>query len=280
MSDAVHGGFFVDIEGKLGMATLGDLIGDSALGIEYNIPIETIERQDAKTYALERAKIRLKTLLNRQLALQEKERAHGKGKLYREESFKEAEKELHAKESGLEMHAGKQFEQDVIHLLKEVQYDVPELGVEVEEANVVQDMDEKIDFIVKIKEHHRGVCVEESRFLEPEGKKQKEEVLFGIQFTINTDAKEKKTKQIQESKARGIKSKVDDILLIMVPMSCREIGEAHAVWRAQGCPPGGPARLYAGTIRAEIVKKILEKIEKGKEEERDREVEKYFLGKK
>ena len=177
--DAKHDSFFVDCEGKLGMATLGDLIADAALGCEYTLPVNAVPRDKAKLYAIERSKMHLNQLLNRQLALQEYDAAMQEGHETRVKHFAQAQKELDAKEKGAETHAGKLFEQDIIHLLKEVQYDLPDMGISVQEANIVQDMDEKIDFVVQVEDRHRGVEVRET------AAESKSQSLFGIQFTIN-----------------------------------------------------------------------------------------------
>jgi hypothetical protein len=261
--------------------TLGDMVADASLGCEYNISLEGVPREIAKQYVAGRAKTHLNQLLNRQLVLQELSSALKEKDLERIKRaihFKEAEEELGRKDRGQETQPGKLFEQDVTHLLKELQYDVPELDIEVQEANIIQDMDEKIDFVVRIKDHHRGARVEESRFMDNEHEEQAQH-LFGIQFTINTseEVQKHKEKQVKKSKEHGTKAAVDDIVLITVPMSCKDIIEAHIRWRAQGCPPGGPARLYPAEIRAGIVQKVLEKIGGKKDEEERREkIAKYF----
>ena len=274
--DAKHDSFFVDCEGALGSATLGDLIADAALGCEYALSLDVIPREKAKLYAIERSKTHLNQLLNRQLALQEYDVAMQEEHETRAKHFAQVQKELDAKEKGAEMHAGKLFEQDIIHLLKEVQYDLLGIGISVQEANIVQDMDEKIDFVVQVEDRHRGVGVRETA-TEP-----KTQSLFGIQFTINAqeDVRQKKERQIKQSKEHGLKSKVDDILLVTVPIGCGEIMQAHARWYAQGCPPGGPSKLYGTQVKVSLLEKIMEKMgAKGTMEEKRKEIEEYFRNK-
>ena len=256
MYDARHDSFLVNCEGALGSATLGDLIADVSLGSEYTLPLDSVPVELAKQYVLARAKTRINQLYNRQVALQEKEKSEQKGKLTRAGYFNEALKDLDAKEKGVEIHAGKQFEQDAVHLLKQIQFDLPELGIEVEEVNVVQDMDEKIDFIVKIHEHHRGVQVEEDE------KTIGDDSVFGIQFTLKWKEEDLKTKQqkIDKSLAHGIQTKVDDVLLVTVPVTCDEIKKAHEEWHKKGCLPGGPVRLYAQEVKLKILEKITERV--------------------
>ncbi len=274
--DAKHDSFFVDCEGKLGMATLGDLIADVALGCEYSLSLHAVPREKAKLYAVERSKTHLNQLLNRQLALQEYDVAMQEEHETRAKHFAQAQEELNAKEKGTEAHVGKLFEQDIIHLLKEVQYDLSHMGISVQEANIVQDMDEKIDFVVQVEDRHRGVGVRETT-AEP-----KTQSLFGIQFTINAqeDVRQKKERQIKQSKEHGLKSKVDDILLVTVPIGCGEIKAAHAQWYAQGCPPGGPSKLYAAQVKVGLLEKIMEKMgAKGTMEEKKGKMEECFNAK-
>ncbi|MFA7201709.1 MAG: hypothetical protein WC099_01815 [Candidatus Paceibacterota bacterium] len=275
--DPKHDSFFVDCNGKLGTATLGDMIADISLGCEYTVSLDTTPAPIAKQYVLARAKTRMNQLYNRQIALQEKEISEKKGKLTRAGYFEEALKDLDAREQGTEIHAGKQFEQDAIHLLKQVQFDIPELGIEVEEVNVVQDMDEKIDFIVKAHEHHRGVQVEE------DNKTLGDETVFGIQFTLKWKEEDLKIKQNKIDKAlkKGIHTQVDDVLLITVPTACSDIKKAHEQWHREGCPPGGPVKLYSEQVRMEILEKIVDRVGERNVIKTHRErLEKYFVEKK
>ncbi len=278
MYDAKGKSFFVNCEGKLGAdVTLGDLIADVSLGHEYSFSLDTVPAPFAKEYVLARAKTRINQLYNRQIALQEKEKSEERGKLTRASHFEEALHDIEAREKGTEVHAGKQFEQDAVHLLKQVQFDLPELGIEVEEVNVVQDMDEKIDFIVKVHEHHRGVQVAEDE------KTLGDEAVFGIQFTLKWKEEDLKVKQnkIDKSLAKGIHTQVDDVLLVTVPVSCSEIKKAHQEWHKRGCPPGGPVRLYTQEVKMKILEKIVDgaggknTVQKHKEA-----VEEYFRKKK
>ena len=275
--DARHNTFLVNCEGTLGSATLGDLIADVSLGSEYTLSLDSVPPELAKQYVLARAKTRIQQLYNRQVALQEKEKSEQGGKLTRAGYFEEALKDLDAKEKGTETHAGKQFEQDAVHLLKQIQFDIPELGVEVEEVNVVQDMDEKIDFIVKIHEHHRGVQVEE------EEKVLGDDSVFGIQFTLKWKEDDLKVKQnkIDKSLHKGIRTQVDDVLLVTVPITCAEVKKAHEQWHAKGCPPGGPVKLYAQEVKLKILEKIVDHAgTKNIIEEHREKIEKYFNAKK
>lgn len=271
--DAKNDSFFVDCHGKLGTATLGDMIADISLGCEYTFSLDTTPAPIAKQYVLARAKTRMNQLYNRQIALQEKEKSEKREKFTRAGYFEEALKDLDAREQGTEVLAGKQFEQDAIHLLKQIQFDLPELGIEVEEVNVVQDMDEKIDFIVKVHEHHRGVQVEEDE------KTLGDETVFGVQFTLKWKEEDLKEKQNKIDKAlkKGIRTQVDDVLLITVPTTCSSIRKAHQQWHQKGCPPGGPVKLYSEQVRIEILEKIVDKIgERNVVKAHKEELEKYF----
>lgn len=275
--DEKKGVFFVDCDGKLGYATLGDLIADAVVGCEYNFSLENIPREVAKQYVVGRARAHLNQLFNRQLALQEEKEALKKDHQTRAQHFRNAYNEMEEKDQDKERAAGKLFEQSIIHLIKELQYDLPDMDIEVQEANIIQDMDEKIDFIVRVNKHHRGGYVEESQNLSYNEHEKPE--LFGIQFTMDTreETQKHKEEQIARSKKHGTRILVDDIVLITVPMSCKDVIEAYHKWRAQGCPPGGPARLYPAEVRARIVEKVLEKIGNKKDEEKRRgKIEKYF----
>ncbi len=275
--DAKHDSFFVNCDGKLGTATLGDMIADISLGCEYTFSLDTTPAPTAKQYVLARAKTKMNQLYNRQVALQEKEMSEKRGDVARYEKFRKSLEQLDAQEQGTEVQAGKQFEQDAIHLLKQIQFDIPELGIEVEEVNVVQDMDEKIDFIVKVHEYHRGVQVEEDK------RTLGDESVFGIQFTLRWKEEDLKMKQnkIDRALKKGIHTQVDDVLLVTVPISCPHVKKIHEQWHREGCPPGGPVKLYSERVRMEILEKIVDRVGERNVIKTHRErLEKYFVEKK
>jgi hypothetical protein len=105
------------------------------------------------------------------------------------------------------------------------------LPFEIREADLFQDVEQKIDFIIRRKEVSRGVEVSTSdKYMD-----------IGVQFSINPEAYQKKQKQVEKSKERLIaeKSQIQDIMLVCFPL--KFISALRGQWESAGKPSGGPA---------------------------------------
>lgn len=138
------------------------------------------------------------------------------------------------------MPLGVMAEKMVFSFLARVAADNPGLDFEVEHANVYQDVEQKIDFIVKTKNmiNNRGVRVEA------------DEKITKIQFTINASKEgiDLKNKQM---------ARFNDVVLIQMPEL--HVREAIKKWQASDEKVAGPDKY----LDRESQKTILEKILKG-----------------
>ncbi len=152
--------------------------------------------------------------------------------------------------------AGLIFEKNIVNLLRQLEYDLPQLNIKISQVNILKDMDEKIDFIISLPSaaHRRAVNVEEfkPRVLKTNKK------TFGIQFTINPYSLPHKIEQIKRVKQQGIidKEKIDDLLLIKVPANSREIVNNYRNWQQNDRPSGGPEKLFAYQLKINFLKEI------------------------
>ncbi len=116
--------------------------------------------------------------------------------------------------------------------LKKVAIDTG-VDVEVLDADVYQDVEQKIDFIIRRRAHRRLAHVEETH---------REDI--GVQFTTRTDAEMFKHKGAQLSKARErADSEVEDIVLVSVPF--RDATAVYRTWEKTKSL-GGPDHLWSG----------------------------------
>lgn len=276
--DKGQGFFLVKNGDEVERATLGDLLTDVSYGIEHNIDTSQIPKELLRIYILEKAKIKIQELFDMQLLAAETKRYNSQGnkqfasfmqkmKDVRKRSIKREDYDY--REQG----AGLIFEQQIINLLKQIQIDMPELDISLVESDVLEDIREKIDFIFKIKRHQRGVYVEkEAQEIEPTEK------VFGIQFTINTNYRKQaeKKEQIYRAKKRS-SGELDDLLLITISVSQKEIGNNYKNWKKLGKPTGGPVRLYDHNTKIEILRQLLRGIGETDlvEENRDK-LQKYY----
>lgn len=255
--------FYIDNHGQLNVATLGQLITDASYGIEYNLSVEQLPRQILKQYAVAKAKVKLRRLFDFQLLQQAELQAKQQHQHQRAEIFKKVINQQTTPEYQkiFERSAGLIFEKNIVNLLKQLEYDLPQLNIKVEEVDIIKDMDEKIDFIITIKNipHRRAVNVEEENVQQTvQGNKK----TFGIQFTINPYALEHKARQIEKIKQQGVvdKEKIDDLLLIRVPVGSREIVNNYKAWQQKDQPSGGPEKLFNAQTKINFLKEIFKNI--------------------
>ncbi len=146
--------------------------------------------------------------------------------------------------------AGFLLETMITSLLIKISYDFSEkYDIEVEHATVEDDVEYKIDLIVKFKNKNRA--------LEVDG----ESATKGIQLTLVKPGSEKydiKKDQIYKANSRrNKKDKIDDLVLISVDLENREISKAYDEWKKRGEPAGGPEKFFKTDL---IVNKILKGI--------------------
>lgn len=248
-----NGNFIVEKEGKdPQIATLGDLITDSSWGEDYELddsaPLETKEKYYQKSTSIKASSLYDKQLIINRLSND----WLGEGKRTAYESIqKMGEREF-------EHSAGLIFEKMLKNMLLQLQYDIPDWNIKIERADVIKDVEYKIDFIIKVENRRRGARIEET------GKKETENPLvLGIQFTLISPFEEKykdKVWQTEKAKQHLSKMKIDDLVLISLPTDNREIINKYKTWKELGRPVGGPERLYDTHTKIAILKAVLQKM--------------------
>ncbi len=259
-------GYFVitEADGDLTQATLGDLVTDIAYGIEHTIDTKAVPRNVLNQYVLEKAKAKIRQLFDIQLLLAEEARlARGHDSQFRNfiSSMRTSkQKKLEAGGEYREKSSGLLFEQQMIDLIKQLEIDLPDLSISIAESDTLEDIHDKVDFVVEVVAHKRGVYVEkEDQDIAPS------EHVFGIQFTTNTseDSMQRKEQQVFRKKRdlRFIQeSKLDDLLLVAVPVTSNEVVRNYRVWEKLGKPSGGPAKLYDTNTKLQILEQLFQGI--------------------
>jgi hypothetical protein len=226
----------------------GVLYTDGRWGMSYEIP-GTAPRLIRKRYAVSVAKDGLRELLNRQIL-------HNELGTRRPSRFNSGQQVTPGKnsvfaralEGTLPMEIGNVAEKMVRTYLEKIAIDL-DLDFRVVEADVHQDMVEKIDFVIHRTVHNRGVVVETSDHTD-----------IGIQFTISQSEErlQEKSQQVAESRRRINRgSPVDDIVLVSVPV--RNVAQVYDAWRADP-KPGGPEAAWSSDVQAFVVRGVLQGI--------------------
>lgn len=218
---------YVDSKGKGRAASFGDIITDLSWGITYDLDKSQVPRAEMKRYEVARAKQEMGALLDEQII-----KSQGGSRKVNPGVREVYDIVAAERESGeAERRTGFIAERMVKGLLKKAVIDA-DMPFEVHDADVFQDVEESIDFIIRTK-RSRGVRVD----AKDHGTKD-----VGIQFTINPEARQRKTEQLERKKQRlRNDSPVDDLMLVVLPMDF--VQRLHKAWEQDGKPAGGPDKL-------------------------------------
>jgi hypothetical protein len=225
-------------------ATFGEIMTDMEWGVLYHFNKGTVPRDLQKKYLVERAKNEIAGLLDRQIIKSEVggEATHE----WMRETYRIVEEERASGE--VKEKTGFIAEKMVKNFLKKISLDQM-APYSILEADIFQDVAQKIDFIIHRNEFTRGVNVEA-------GDKAKD---IGIQFTISGGAMEKKREQVARSKKqlwRG--DSVDDIVLVLFPLDSAK--RLRDQWEKMGRPAGGPDKLLDRDDARQIFEQVMKNL--------------------
>lgn len=220
--------------------TLGEIMTDMEWGNNYHLDPETVPRQARKRYLVEQTKASLRSRLDEQIITEES--SSQLTDTLKQEAFKKVRE---SKEAELRQ-AGLIAEKMVRNFLKKLSIDYG-LDYEIIEADVSQDVEQKIDFIISFKHHSSGVKVEADEHIKT----------LGIQFTINSSPEvlEHKESQVKHSK-RALRKGSDIQNIILVHVSMADVTRVYQDW-SRDKKSGGPDKLLPLEVREKIFKAVL-----------------------
>lgn len=222
--------------------TVGQLMTDGEWGLDYFPDPVSVPRRVRKRFYLEEAKRELMRRLDLQLI----EHQSAKRSLHwmKKEGYQRMKEELGSVER-----SGLAAEKMVSNFLRKLAFDHA-APFQVIEADAYEDMEQKVDFIIKYKPTmvYRGVGVEE----DPKA--------VGIQFTINNqpDVEEKKARQVALAREQlRPEEMLKDIVLVVLPMS----DVSHKVWSWKNNKhPGGPEEGWDPETKIKVIRGVLQGI--------------------
>ncbi|PJA47538.1 hypothetical protein CO172_00945 [Candidatus Uhrbacteria bacterium CG_4_9_14_3_um_filter_36_7] len=226
------------------IVTLGEIMTGASWGIDFYLDPQTVPRNIRKQFLIERVKQKLLDALNHQIMEEESESRFTHE--WKRDTYKRIQEE---KESGTEYeHCGLLAEKMVKNFLLGLSYDFP-VSFRLMEADVHQDVEQKIDFIVQVETHQRGVGTN----------KQEKVTQKGIQFTIqrNQDVLAKKRQQIERSR-RSLGEDIDDIIFVNIPLE--HVLNIYKQWKGAKQPAGGPEKLWDAKTKVMIFRGIMQGI--------------------
>ncbi len=243
--------FFIGPNGTETLITLGEIMTDGEWGREYALDPKSVPKRIRKQYIVERTKRNLSRALDKQIALEEQENAQLDDK--KRDTYRRI---LEETRYGVER-TGLIAEKMVQNFLRKLTYDLG-FDFEILSADVFQDVEQKVDFVIKRKRKTRGVKVQ------PEASA----LAVGVQFTtqVNPEVLKSKRAQIRRVKDRlpftdeetyeeSEEDEVADIILVSIPL--HDLRKIFLDWQRAGAPSGGPDKLWDLSTKHQIFKSTL-----------------------
>jgi hypothetical protein len=227
-------------DGTSEQATLGEIMTDGEWGIEYALDAETVPRNIRKRYLIEEARRTLQALLDEQIIVQESESG------WMDEKKRDTYRRIQHDAETDELPSGIIAERMVENFLKKLMFDY-DVDFSIQRADVFQDVEQKIDFIIRRVEHDRGVRVYE----DPRADR------VGVQFTTSTNAEtlHRKASQVERSKRRLEKrERIDDIVIVSIPL--REASALYHQWKHTK-RAGGPDAIWDDATKETIFREVV-----------------------
>jgi len=240
------------VNGRWQQLTLGELLTDGDWDIDYILDERTVPREIHKRFAIESAKRILQEMLDHQIIIDET--TSQRTDEFKKEAYKAIEDENLSKAVEYRRH-GAVAEVMFQNLLKKISIDTG-ADFEIIQADVYQDVHQKIDFIIRRKAHGRGVKIETTEKQETSATQEH----IGIQLTLMQDPEtlRRKERQLATAKKQMRDGKINDIILVTVQSV--SIGRLLRGWTGKGRPAGGPDKLLDRPARTELLRSLLKDI--------------------
>lgn len=221
--------------------TKGEVMTDMQWGLRYRLD-DSVERSVRKRYLVERAKVRLNELLDKQITADEV------GSARTHENLRHA---FEARDLSTGQESGFLAEKMVKGFLTKLTYD-HDVDFRVHETDAFDDVVRKMDFALILRKHERGVDVEESDSVDHVSSE-----VRGVQFTINDspEAQERKRAQLQRVNENlrddeGIR----DVVLVTMPTP--SIQHIYRQWE-ENPQPGGPDSLWSDETKHAVFSEVM-----------------------
>ncbi len=238
-------------DGTKSSATKGEILTDPEWGILYEMD-GTVPREVRKRFIVDDARRNILSLADDQIL---KTEIHQKPKSTSEfdrigrEHLTTAYTAVSERREKNEIQPGIVAEKIVKTFFQKMIIDC-NLPIKIEDADIYEDVEGKIDFYIRIPKRLRGVRVEESEETEE----------IGVQLTMNTNPETQEKKKRQIAKAKRNKSddtnQADDIVLVTLPIS--ETAYPYINWIRKGMPPGGMTNILQKKFQEQIFRGVLQ----------------------
>lgn len=225
-------------DGTQESVTLGSLLTDGIWDVNYVLDPESVPRNIRKRFFIEKARRLLQRELDKQIAINQTHSAFSNPRNRQGYNGLVKDREV----LGTEGHLAERL---VFSYLNKISID-EEVPFAIEASNIYEDIELKMDFILKVRMRKRGVAVESV---------EDEKHTIGVQFTISSRRARKLGKLLKaKEQAREEGNRIEDIVLVKVPL--KKLNDLFVRW-AVNKPPGGPDRLWGAEIKQKILRGVL-----------------------
>lgn len=232
-------------DGKHVSVSLAEIMTDNEWGLQYTFD-NSVNIHDIRKYYLEQLKSDLREKLDTQIIISETANTHSD--TFKQNAYRAIGERM---ENGSEQ-GGVIAEKMVKNFLKKLTIET-DADFEIIDADVHQDVEQKIDFIIhrKNNERNRGAKIEQSDTAT--------DITFqdiGIQFTMNTNKTEHKEKQINNAK-KHLDDNIDDIVLVTLPIE--QASNLYKKWN-QNPSSGGPEKSWDIHTQEQIFRGVMDRV--------------------
>lgn len=233
-------------DGSYKIASMGEIMTDMEWGQNYAFD-KSIDIHDIREYHLAQLKKELRDKLDSQII--EAEISNKYVDTMKQIAYKQIKERLGSDSAQMEK-TGVVAEKMVSTFLEQLSVDCPDADFSITPADAYQDVNDKIDFIIRRKEHRHGAKIEESEIESEISSK-----TIGIQFTTAEGKISHKEDQLE--KAKKFNKEVDDIVLVTIPMS--EATYLYKKWLDKK-DPGGPIKYWNKNTKINIFKAVMQNV--------------------
>ncbi len=233
-------------KGQRSEATTGEIITDLDWDIEYQLDPATTPRPLMKEYLVERAKSQLRELLDKQILVSEI------GSTENDEMMRGVYQTIKDKNENIEnIHQQASFiaETVVKNFLRKLTID-NDLPFEIKVADVQQDVELKMDFIIHKKQEALGVEVEATDTSD-----------IAIQYSVDENRrthKEKQIKRTEEVLLNDNDEHIKHIALVIFPIA--DAYDLNRAWKSAGKVAGGPGKFLKPEVKQKLFFELLKEV--------------------
>ena len=230
-------------------ATLGDILTDGDWGLVYYLDPKTTSRMAQKKFFVQEAKRELNDLLDEQIATNMRPGFDAGAEVGIHAQRQRIKEYVKIADSDSDRQKAGYLAETMVKNFFQSLYHNGLIDFRIIDADVYQDANQAIDFIIHIERHRRGVDVKADDKISD----------IAVQFTIRQKSGGGKLSRVNKVRTKLIKSGVvDDIVLIRFSMN--NLLNSCNRWGEDNMPSGGPLQYISADVRSDLFRRVVGKL--------------------